>query len=172
MRLLVFANQPGWDFRRFDYGADARRAQAFGAAILDVPASGLDLFFARGGKLLLSHGWTDGLIPANNTVGFYQALSARLPAKEAHDQLRLFMVPGMNHCSGGEGPSVIDTLGVIDRWAGDGVAPERIVATRPPNQPPMSRPLCPFPKIAKYRGAGDTNREENFTCAMTESSKR
>lgn len=171
MRLLVFGNQPAWDFRSFDYGADAQRARAFGAAILDVPPDGLDAFFARGGKLMLSHGWTDGLIPANNTVAFYQKLSARLPPKQSHDQLRLFMVPGMNHCSGGEGPSSIDTLGVIDRWSQSGVAPERVTATRPPGQPPMSRPLCPFPQIARYRGSGDINREENFTCASPDPAK-
>ncbi|MEI9964913.1 MAG: tannase/feruloyl esterase family alpha/beta hydrolase [Caulobacteraceae bacterium] len=86
------------------------------------PAGGLGPFFKRGGKLLLSHGWTDGLIPANNTVAFYQRLSAGLPAGQSKRRLRLFMVPGMNHCSGGEGPSS-DTLAAIDQWASTGVAP-------------------------------------------------
>ena len=80
MRLLVFAGAPGWDFRGFDYKADTVKARAFGASILDVPPDGLAPFLAGGGKLLLSHGWTDGLIPANNTIAFYQKLSARAPA--------------------------------------------------------------------------------------------
>ena len=166
MRLLVFADRPGWDFRRFDYKADAAKARAFGAPIVDVPASGLQPFFARGGKLLLSHGWTDGLIPANNSVAFYQRLSARLPAKRAHAQLRLFMVPGMNHCGGGEGASSIDTLAAIDRWAAGGAAPERLLATRPaaPKAPPLSRPLCAFPLVSRYKGSGPTDQAASFAC--------
>jgi hypothetical protein len=166
MRLLVFGDRKGWDFRSFDYGADAARARAFGAPILDVPAGGLKPFFARGGKLLLSHGWTDGLIPANNTVAFYQRLAPGLPARQAQDQLRLFMVPGMNHCSGGEGPFVFDTLAAIDAWATGGPAPERLIASRPPGQPPMSRPLCPFPRVARYQGHGPTDQASSFACAV------
>jgi hypothetical protein len=168
MRLLVFAD-PKWDFRSFDYGADILRARQFGAPILDVPADGLDAFFARGGRLLLSHGWNDGLIPANNSVAFYRALSADLSSKQRQRQLRLFMVPGMDHCAGGEGPSSLDTLGVIDRWVSEGKAPEWIVASRPSappaNLPPMSRPLCPYPQVARYKGQGSTDEAKNFACA-------
>ncbi len=177
MRQLVFADQPGWDFKSFDYGADTLKARAYGASILDVPPTGLGPFFARGGRLLLSHGWTDGLIPANNTVAFYQKLSAGLPAGQAQKQLRLFMVPGMNHCGGGEGPSSIDTLATIDQWASGGAAPDRLIATRaaggppgPPGQPgqppqePMSRPLCPFPMVDRYKGQGPTDQAGSFTC--------
>jgi feruloyl esterase len=167
MRLLVFGDKPGWDFKSFNYGADTLKARAYGADILDVPASGLGPFFAHGGKLLLSHGWTDGLIPANNTVGFYGKLSSGLPAKQAKGQLRLFMVPGMNHCSGGEGPSSIDTLATIDQWASTGSAPERLLATRlpQPGRAPMSRPLCPFPQVARYKGHGPTDQADSFACA-------
>jgi hypothetical protein len=167
MRQLVFGDAK-WDFRSFDYGADVDRARTYGETILDVPAAGLTPFFARGGKLLLSHGWTDGLIPANNTIAFYRALSAKVSRKTAETQLRLFMVPGMNHCSGGEGASAFDTLGTIDRWASEGAAPERIVATRPSgppaNLPPLSRPLCPFPLVASYSGKGSTDAAESFVC--------
>lgn len=168
MRLLVFGDQPGWNFRSFDYATDTRRARAFGFAKLDAPANGLDPFFKRGGKLLLSHGWTDGLIPANNTIAFYQALSSRLPAGQTQQQLRLFTVPGMNHCAGGEGPSSFDTLAAIDGWASTGVAPERLIATRAagPQQPAMSRPLCPFPQVATYKGEGPTDQAENFACKV------
>ena len=166
MRLLVFGDRPGWDFRRFDYANDTRRARAYGAAKLDVPATGLSPFFKRGGKLLLSHGWTDGLIPANNTVAFYQRLSPRLQAGQARRQLRLFMVPGMDHCGGGEGPSSIDTLAAIDQWASTGVAPDRLIATRPAGakQSAMSRPLCPFPQLAAYMGEGPVDQAESFVC--------
>ena len=133
--------------------------------------SGLAAFFARGGKLLLSHGWTDGLIPANNTVLFYEQLQPTLES-----QVRLFMVPGMDHCGGGEGASSFDTLGTIDEWATTGAAPTRIIATRPaaaggppgapagPPREPMSRPLCPYPQYAKYNGSGDPKEAASFTC--------
>jgi hypothetical protein len=172
-RLLVFGDQKGWDFKGFDYAADTARARAYGAKTLDVPATGLNPFFARGGKLLLSHGWTDGLIPANNTVAFYGTLSKSIPARRAQNQLRLFMVPGMNHCSGGEGPSAIDTLGTLDQWATSGKAPDRVIATRrasPPGAPgpaqtAMTRPLCPYPQVARYKGEGPTDQAESFACA-------
>jgi hypothetical protein len=175
MRLLVFAKQPGWDFRSFDYGADTAKARAFGAPIVDVPPTGLGPFFARGGRLLLSHGWTDGLIPANNTVAFYGQLSSKLPAGRSKNQLRLFMVPGMNHCSGGEGPSAYDTLAALDRWAATGQPPDVLIATRPPGPPPglppMSRPLCPFPQVARYKGQGPADQAESFTCAAPSPAK-
>lgn len=175
MRQLVFGDQKGWDFRAFDYGADAAKARAYGDKSLDVSPTGLGPFFAHGGKLLLSHGWTDGLIPANNTVAFYEKLSSTLTAKQKQGQLRLFMVPGMNHCSGGEGPSSIDTLGAIDAWATSGTAPDQLIAARlagppgapGPQSPPMSRPLCPYPAVARYKGEGPTDKAESFTCVAS-----
>ena len=175
--MLAFADRPGWDWKSFDYTADAAASRAYGAGMLDVPASGLDAFFARGGKLLLSHGWADGLIPATNTIAFHQALLQSLPERRAQRQLRLFMAPGMDHCAGGEGPSQFDTLGVIDAWAANDRPPERILATRPtaapggppgapaaPPREPMSRPLCAWPNLAVYRGRGDPNDAESFVC--------
>jgi hypothetical protein len=179
-RMLAFADQKGWDFRKFDYGADTAKGRAYADKTLDVPPSGLKAFFAHGGKLLLSHGWTDGLIPATNTVAFYDALSPTLSAKQKQSQLRLFMVPGMNHCSGGEGPSAIDTLGTIDQWATSGAAPDRVIATRgagpagPPGAPaqtPMTRPLCPYPAVARYKGEGPTDKAESFACAAPPAAK-
>ena len=170
-RDLVYSDQPGWNWQVSDYAAELAAARAYGNDMLDVAPASLAPFFARGGKLLLSHGWTDGLIPANNTVAFYTGLMGVIPAEERQNQLRLFMVPGMDHCGGGDGASTFDTIGTIDAWATSGKAPERIVATREPspnlNAPklaPISRPLCPFPLIAKYDGSGDVNSEKSFVC--------
>jgi len=175
--MLVFGDQPGWDWRSFDYLRGFYTARDHGAAILNVPADGMDAFFARGGKLLLSHGWGDGLIPAWNSEWFYRGLYHDLPRQQAEHQLRLFFAPGMDHCSGGEGPSQFDTLGVIDDWASTGRAPNRIIATRPtavpampgapaaPPRAPLSRPLCPYPLVAEYDGEGDVAAAENFRCA-------
>ncbi len=143
-----------------------------------MPQDGLGPFFARGGKLLLSHGWTDGLIPATNTLAFYHGLYGSVPLASAQNQLRLFMVPGMDHCSGGDGTSSFDTLGTIDAWATSGRAPNRIVATRPtagagfPGAPPaaprepLSRPLCPYPMVPQYDGTGDKSAAESFSCVV------
>jgi hypothetical protein len=179
MRLLVFGNEKGWDFRKFDYAADTAKARSYGAQTLDVSPTGLGPFFARGGKLLLSHGWTDGLIPANNTVAFYEKLSSSLPAKQKQGQLRLFMVPGMNHCSGGEGPSAIDTLAALDQWAASSQAPDRLIAARTatppgapgPKQTPMTRPLCAYPQVARYKGQGPADQAESFACAAAPANK-
>jgi len=176
--LLTHGETAGWDWRQMDYGAEVRASRAYGADILNVPTDGLDAFFARGGKLLLSHGWNDGLIPASNTLGFYRGLYGELPAAQRDAQLRLFMAPGMEHCSGGEGPSQFDTLGTIDAWATTGLPPQRILATRPtavpampgapamPPRDPMSRPLCPYPMTARHDGEGDPALAESFRCAV------
>ena len=92
---------------------------------LDVPPTGLDKFFAQRRKLLLSHGWSDGLIPSQSTINFYEALRKDIGNRKAGDGVRLFMVPGMGHCAGGSGPSNIDYLGAIDNWVETGKPPEQ-----------------------------------------------
>jgi feruloyl esterase len=164
MRGLVFKD-PKWDFKSFDYDKDVARAIEAASAELDVPPTGLDSFFAGGRKLLLSHGWADGLIPAGSTVDFYTALTRRIGKKKADQGVRLFMAPGMGHCAGGEGPSSIDVISTIDKWVETGRAPERIVASNPPGAAAARvRPLCPWPQEAVYSGTGSTDEEKSFRC--------
>jgi hypothetical protein len=163
MRDLVFQDAK-WDFRSFDYDRDTAKARAVGSSILDVPPSGLKTFFARGGKLLLSHGWSDGLIPARNTLAFYRAMTR--DAAPGADSVRLFMVPAMCHCGGGDGPFLFDALGTVDAWGDGGKAPERIVVRRPPGAPAIARPVCSWPRIAKYSGKGSSDDDANFHCGM------
>jgi hypothetical protein len=162
-RAVVFGN-PSWDFRSFDYDKDVDRAMAYGHDALDVPASGLKKFLAADRKLLLTHGWADGLIPAQSTVNFYDALLKEAGARRAKDNVRLFMVPGMNHCAGGSGPSSIDYLAAIDGWVETGKAPERLVASNPPRAPERTRPLCAYPQVAKYAGSGSTDDAKSVRC--------
>jgi hypothetical protein len=162
-RGVVFKD-PSWDFRGFDYDRDVERAMAYGHDALDVPASGLAHFFAAKRKLLLTHGWADGLIPAQSTVSFYDALVKDVGARGAKDDLRLFMVPGMGHCAGGSGPSSIDYLGTIDSWVETGKAPELLIASNPPRAPARTRPLCAYPHVAKYSGSGSTDDAKSFRC--------
>jgi hypothetical protein len=157
-------NDPKWDFRSFDYDRDVERALAYGSDALDVPPTGLNGFFAGNRKLLLSHGWADGLIPAQSTIDFFQALRRDIGARRADRNLRLFMAPGVGHCAGGDAPSRIDHLGILDRWVETGSAPERIVASNPPGMPVRTRPLCAHPKLVKYSGSGSTDDERSFRC--------
>jgi feruloyl esterase len=81
--------------------------------------------------------------------------------------MRLFLLPGVGHCGGGVGPDQADFLGALERWRDGGVAPARITATRATGRgqtTPMSRPLCPFPQVARYQGSGSTNEASSFAC--------
>lgn len=164
MKDLVMRD-PKWDFRTFDYDKDVTRALQAGSAQLDVPPTGLDTFLAGGRKLLLSHGWADGLIPTSSTVNFYSALVSHVGAGKAAGT-RLFLIPGMGHCAGGDGPFVFDPISTLDKWVDTGQAPERIVVSNPPGKPARTRPLCPHPQEAVYSGSGSTDDEKNFRCAV------
>jgi feruloyl esterase len=164
-RDLVFAD-PAWSVRAFDFDADVERARRHEGGQLDATDPDLSEFASRGGKLLLWHGWSDGLIPAASTLQYHRAVHERLGAR-ARDSLRLYMAPGVNHCWGGEGPYQIDALGALERWVERGEAPERISASRPlPDGGTRTRPLCPYPQLARYRGEGNTDDEASFECRV------
>jgi hypothetical protein len=163
LRSVVFQD-PDWDPASFDYDRDLERARQAAGGQLDIPPAGARAFLARGGKLLLSHGTADGLIPPGNTVNFHEALQASVGKGRANE--RLFLVPGMSHCAGGAGPHVFDVLSVLDQWVETNKAPERIIASNPPGATPRTRPLCPYPREAQYRGEGSTDEAASFRCAM------
>jgi feruloyl esterase len=157
-------NNPQWDFKSFDYDKDLAASYKAGSDIVDVPSDGLAKFIEGGGKLLLSHGWSDGLIPAANTAAFYRSMTAKMDPKKAKESVRLFMLPGVGHCGGGDAPGVTDMLSAIDQWVEKGKAPDRIIASNAPNQKPMSRAICPYPQVAKYKGSGNPDDAVNFEC--------
>ena len=113
------------------------------------------------------HGWADPLIAPRNTVNYYQAVLAKLDSvRNLRDDVRLFMVPGMLHCAGGDGPNTFDTLAALEDWRENGKAPEKIIASHMTNGvADRTRPLCPFPQVATYKGSGSTDQAENFVCA-------
>jgi len=153
-----------WNPASLDFDADIARARELDTAEMTTTNSDLKDFFARGGKLLLWHGWTDGLIPAQNSITYYESVLVTSGA-EAKTSMRLFMLPGVDHCNGGEGTYRMDALSVIDAWVESGQAPERIVAQRPlQGGAQRTRPLCPYPRVARYRGQGSTDDERNFEC--------
>ena len=127
-------------------------------------------FFEQGGKLLLYHGWNDAAIAPQNTVNYYNSVVAAMGGlNNVTNSMRLFMAPGVNHCDGGDGPFDFDGIVALEQWVEKGKPPDRIVAAhRPrgaqPASPDRTRPLCPYPQVAKYTGSGSTNDASNFVC--------
>ena len=160
----IVMRDASWTPAMFDMDRDVARALADDPAELMTMKTDLRAFIARGGKLLLWHGWTDGLIPARSTIEYYEAVLAA-SGRDAATAVKLFMLPGVDHCAGGEGADVFDALPVIDAWADRGQTPERMIAQKPiPGGAPRTRALCAYPMIARYRGAGSTDEERNFEC--------
>jgi feruloyl esterase len=152
-----------YDFHKFDLDSDVELADKSG---IDAHTYDLSPFKKHGGKLLLYHGWADQAIPPGNTVNFYSAVLDKMGSDQS-DWLRLFMVPGMQHCSGGPGTDQFNKMAVIERWREAGVAPAQIVAAHVTNgQVEMTRPLCPYPQVAVYKGTGLTDDAGNFTCKI------
>jgi len=114
--------------------------------------------------VLIYHGWNDQLVAPMNSVEYYQAAVAASGPKAA-SSIRLFMMPGMNHCAGGVGPNVFDKMNVIERWVEKGETPNRIVAAHLARDVvDRRRPLCPYPQVATYAGSGSLDEEANFVC--------
>ena len=164
-KYLVFAN-PQWDYTSLNFDSDIARADRADANTINATDPDVSKFVARGGKLLLYHGWADMLIAPRNTIDYYEKVAATLGSARVRDAVRLFMAPGVGHCAGGDGPFDVDFMSVLDRWRDKSVAPDAITVTRSRNGAVVrSRPLCPHPKVAKYRGSGSTDDAANFVCS-------
>jgi feruloyl esterase len=179
---MVFEN-PDWDFETFDLDRDLRVADEKLAADLNSADPDLRRFKARGGKLILYHGWSDAAIPGQSTINYYDTVVRKMGRNETAEFVRLYMVPGMQHCGGGSGATVFgqgigvptndaqhDIAAALERWVEDGVAPREIVATKykiptdPGSGALRTHPLCPYPQTANYKGSGSTDDAVNFVC--------
>lgn len=166
IRILGYQN-PDWDWRSWNLDRDVAKATKE-AGFIDVHTHDLSAFKAHGGKLLLYHGWVDWGIFPGNTVNFYKGVLSKMGPNQ-NDWFRLFMVPGMGHCSGGPGPDQFNKVAVLERWRESGIAPDQIIATHVGGGTvDMTRPLCPYPKVAVYKGSDSTNDAANFTCKQPE----
>jgi Tannase and feruloyl esterase len=154
---------PSWDWHDFDLERDLALARDK-AGFLEALDANLSAFKARGGKILFYHGWNDPGPAPSNTIDYYERVLAELGPDQS-DWMRLFMMPGMGHCSGGIGPDRADFLGAMEAWVEDGIAPERIEASRiRDGRVEMTRPLCPYPEVAVYASDGDPNTAASFEC--------
>jgi len=195
---FVFANtyfgqavyeDPKWDFRTSNFDEDIRYGDEKAGAVLNSNNPDLRSFRARGGKLIQYHGWGDAAIPATSSIAYYEKVRdfmSKFPdgrssssAQPLDNFYRLFMVPGMGHCGGGNGPNTFgnrpgvpadpdhDVVAALEQWVEQGVAPKQLIGTGKVSGDPsatLTRPLCSYPQTAHYNGMGDTNQAANFTC--------
>lgn len=176
MQYWVF-DDPSFNFQTsLNFGRDVAVARHLDNGVTEATDADLRAFLKHG-KLIQYHGWADATIAPHESPQYYQSVVAALhpysdpdaAIRKTQQSYRLFMVPGMFHCSGGPGANVFDTLTALDNWVEHGTAPDQIIATHYNNNSPaqgvaFTRPLCPFPQVAKYNGVGDTTNAASFTC--------
>jgi feruloyl esterase len=163
-RYVVYQD-PDWDWRNFDLERDSAKANAVDKDI-DALDPHLAAFAKHGGKLLIYHGWADQQVAPGASIEFYNSvLELSAGSVPSSRWIRLFMAPGMAHCTGGEGPDTFDKISLIERWVEKGEAPARIIAAHSTaGKVDRTRPLCPYPQVARYNGAGSIDEASNFTC--------
>ena len=169
-RYLVFKD-PNWDYksRPVNFDSDVLEANTAENRIIDANDPDLSRFVARRGKLLLVGGWNDAAIAPSTNYDYYNAVVRKMGGK-AKNSVRLFMVPGMGHCPGGNGASAfdIDTLSMLNRWRDSGKAPDETIAQHKTNgQPDRKVLVCAYPKIALYKGSGSIDDPSNFSCSLS-----
>jgi hypothetical protein len=182
LRNMVFSNA-SWTYKDSNLTNALDAADTKMAATLNSTDPDLKAFHARGGKLIVYHGWSDAAIPPTNAISYYQNVSKTMGDKTAGSFVRLYMVPGMQHCAGGPGPNAFGQIGIMKagdaqhdifsalvNWVEKDAAPNSIVATKftkdnPANPVAMTRPLCPYPQIAKYDGKGNSAEATSFVCS-------
>ena len=174
----------GWTLADFDFGADFDRLEAATAATFNATDPDLSRFAARGGKLILYHGWSDAAIPAQGTIAYHDSVERKMGTDNAAGFMRTFLAPGMHHCAGGAGPSdfgqggptpdnndpATNLTAALQAWVEEGRAPEQVIArqTLPPgaSQPETIRTglLCAYPQQAVLTTGGDLLRADSYQC--------
>lgn len=150
-----------YDWHNFDLDKELILADKAG---IDVLTYDLSAFKKHGGKLLLYHGLADSTIPPGHTVLYYNEVLKTM-GKNQDDWMKLYLEPGMGHCSGGPGADQFNKMGVIERWREAGQAPDTIIASHVTGTSvDMTRPLCAYPKVPAYSGVGSTNDAASFSC--------
>jgi feruloyl esterase len=179
LRYLVFFDDPGptYDLLQFDFDRDPAKLQLM-SAILDVTSTDMAAFRERGGKLLMYQGWSDPSVSPRDTIDYFTRLQTSLGgAESAGATARLFMMPGMGHCSGGAGADRFDYLAALEQWVEQGQAPEVLIGHHladtpaylsvktfpiPADEIAFTRPVFPFPDRAVYDGLGDPKAATSY----------
>jgi feruloyl esterase len=170
---LIFQNAD-WDYRSFDPDRDTKIADDSMGQRLNATDPNLKAFRNRGGKLVMYHGWSDNFLAPTNTIDYYNNVVSKMGRKDADSFTQLYMVPGMQHCGGGPGPNSFGgpITAALERWVEQGSAPDKIIATKfkvdgnPASGVARTRPLCPYPQVARYSGSGSIDDAANFACVV------
>jgi feruloyl esterase len=157
--VRIAFNDPDLDWKKFDLDKDMPVIDK-AVGYVDAVDPNLSKFKASGGKLLMSHGWSDSGITPETTIWYYDSVLDKM-GKNQNNWLRLFMAPGMEHCGGGPGVNSFDSIGALEKWVEKGIAPDQIIGTGAQG---LTRPLCPYPQYAEYKGTGDLKKAENWEC--------
>jgi feruloyl esterase len=166
MKYLVF-HDPDWDYSTYDFST-FRSDVAAVSSTLDATDPDLDAFRGRGGKLLMFNGWRDMALTPLGTIKYYEEVLERDPS--AADDVRLVLLPGMDHCIGGPGPTWVNWVDEIDRWVETGQAPDQVTAywVDEQGQPSGTRLACAYPNVLEYDGIGDPRTAASFSCVDEE----
>ncbi len=157
--VRIAYNDAKYDWQKFDLDKDMPiidKAESY----VDAVNPNLSKFKSGGGKLLLTHGWADTGITPETTIWYYDSVLDKM-GKNQSNWMRLFMVPGMGHCGGGPGVNTFDSIGTIEKWVEKGIAPDQMMGTGAQG---LTRPLCPYPQYAEYKGTGDLKNAANWSC--------
>lgn len=178
---------PQWDATTFDFDKDVAAIDAKIGPVVNAMNADLKRFAQHGGKLIMFHGWSDQVVSPFDSIVYFDRINGiaessgdRLPLRPGSEFSRLFMAPGMGHCQGGAGPDSFgqasavvalgdpaqDIIAALDKWVDSGAAPEEIIASKIGQQGTVlaARPLCAYPEIAQYKGHGDPNHSDSFSC--------
>ena len=164
-QYVVF-NDPNWDYRKLNFDADIALTDKIDHGLINATDPDLSAFFKHGGKLLQFHGWNDQQISPFNSINYYKSVQARLGNDmKLGNTYRLFMVPALMHCSGGEGANQFNPVAVLEQWREFNVIPEKIIAEHVTDGVvDNTRPLCPYPEVAVYKGSGSIHDAGSFSC--------
>ncbi len=161
LRYWIYDN-PNYKLHQFNFERNVPDTTA-AAKLVNAENPNLKAFQKRGGKIIFYHGWADNAFPATATINYFEKMQRTMGGKKNTDSFaRLFLVPGMLHCSGGPGCHQADYVAAIDEWVEQGKAPEKIIGNG--TNPIRTRPLCAYPKVAKYNGSGSVDDAKNFSC--------
>jgi hypothetical protein len=165
MKYMAFEkDDPNYDWKTFNFDTDPQK-MTYIQLILDATNPNLSDFKARGGKIIHYHGWADPILNPLMSINYYNGV-LKLMGKETSKFYRLYMVPGMFHCSDGVGCDEVDWFTPLVNWVEKGIAPEELIGSHSTEgKTNRTRPICPYPKVSEYKGTGDINNAANFFCA-------
>jgi feruloyl esterase len=163
-KYVVFQD-PNWDWKTLNFDSDVDLTRKTDHGTIDATYHYIQSYLVRA-KLILYHGWADQLVAPEASIQYYEEVLNDIPGVNPTGAMHLYMAPGMAHCGGGDGPNTFDMLTPLEQWVEKGKAPEEIIASHSTGgKVDRTRPLCPYPQIAKYKGSGSTDEASNFACS-------